>query len=295
MNILLTGANGFLGQYLTAQLLSKNHTVIATGKGGSRLPFSGNPNFLYTAMDFTNPEQVNTVIDNAEPDIIIHAGAMTKPDDCELYPEQAYAINVEGTRLLLTRAVKRAAFFIYISTDFIFDGNQGMYREEDVPGPVNFYGKTKLQGEGLVKQYPFDWAIVRTVLVYGKPLAGRSNILTIVKEKLEKGEEYKVVSDQVRTPTYVEDLAAGIVKIIEQKATGIYHISGAEIMTPFDMACKTAAFLGLDQSLLINVTAETFSQPAQRPLKTGFIIDKAKNELGYSPLSFEEGLRKTFS
>lgn len=295
MKILLTGANGFLGQYLCARLLSETHQVIATGKGQNRLPFQFGPNFTYVTLDFTDKDQVNEILDYHEPDIIIHAGAMTQADECELEPEKAYKVNVEGTRYLLAKAVKRAVYFIYLSTDFIFSGDKGMYEEEDIPGPVNFYGKTKLQAEALVKNYPFDWAIVRTVLVYGKPLAGRNNILTVVKNKLESGEIYKVVSDQVRTPTYVEDLANGIVRIISKKASGIYHISGEEQLTPYDMAVKTADFLGLDRTLLVNVNASTFSQPAQRPLLTGFTIEKAKSELGYQPLSFNEGLRKTFS
>jgi len=125
-------------------------------------------------------------------------------------------------------------------------------------------------------------------------MAGRSNILTIVKEKLEKGEAYSVVDDQVRTPTYVEDLAAGIIAIMEKRACGIYHLSGINILTPYEMACKTADFLGLDKSLIKRVTAESFSQPAKRPARTGFIIDKARRELAYSPVSFLEGLKRTF-
>ena len=116
-----------------------------------------------------------------------------------------------------------------------------------------------------------------------------------MKEKLEKGVEYSVVDDQVRTPTYVEDLAKGIVSIIEKKATGIFHLSGKDVMTPYQMAIKTAGHLGFNSSLIKRVTASSFTQPAKRPAKTGFIIDKARKELGYEPLSFEEGLKKTFS
>ena len=112
---------------------------------------------------------------------------------------------------------------------------------------------------------------------------------------MEKGEEYSVFDDQVRTPTYVEDLAKGIVSIIEKKATGVFHLSGKNILTPYQMAIKTAEHLRLDSSVIKKVTAASFSQPAKRPLKTGFIIDKARNELGYEPISFEEGLRKTLS
>ncbi|MEQ1677276.1 MAG: SDR family oxidoreductase [Chitinophagaceae bacterium] len=295
MKILVTGVNGFLGHYLTAQLLAKKYTVIATGLGACRLPFEGQENFFYETMDFTDDARVQAVFHKHKPDVVVHAGALCKPDDCELQQELAYKINADGTVILLEQASKCNSSFIYVSTDFIFDGEKGMYAEDDIPNPVNYYGTTKWEAEKAVQQFAGNWAIARTVLVYGKPLAGRSNILTVVKEKLEKGEEYKVVSDQVRTPTYVEDLAAGIVLMVEKKVTGIFHLSGADILTPFDMACKTADHLDLNRSLLINVTAATFSQPAQRPLKTGFIIDKAKKELGFSPIPFEEGLIKTFS
>ena len=132
------------------------------------------------------------------------------------------------------------------------------------------------------------------MLVYGRPASGKQNILTIVRNKLEKGETYNVVNDQVRTPTYVEDLARGITAIIEKKSKGVFHLSGQDILTPYEMACITADFLKLDKSLIKKVTAADFSQPARRPLKTGFIIDKAKRELDYHPLSFSEGLKKMF-
>lgn len=295
VKILITGANGFLGHYLVLQLLLKKYTVIATGKGDCRLPFKGSDNFSYQSIDFTDPFAVHDVFEKYQPAVVVHAGAMSKPDDCEKEQWQAYLTNVEGTVTLLTNAEEYRSFFVFVSTDFVFDGEQGMYSETDNPSPVNFYGKTKLEAEEIVKEYEFDWAIARTVLVYGKPLAGRSNILSIVKEKLEKGEKYSVVNDQVRTPTYVEDLAAGIIAIIEKRATGIYHLSGADILTPYEMAIQTADYLGLDKSLLQKVTAADFTQPAKRPPKTGFNIEKAKKQLGYQPLSFEEGLVKTFS
>ncbi len=112
---------------------------------------------------------------------------------------------------------------------------------------------------------------------------------------MEKGEQCNVVGDQIRTPTYVEDLAAAIVSVIEKKATGIFHIGGADILTPYDMACAVADFFSLDKTLLKKVTEKKFSQAAKRPLKTGLIIEKGRNELGYQPISFKEGLRRTFS
>lgn len=294
MTILVTGANGFVGYYLTEQLLQKGHTVLATGKGECRLPFASSPGFHYRPMDFTDPFAVHDVFEQFRPEAVVHAGAMGKPDECELEQWQAYLVNVEGTVTLLTNAAELQSFFVFVSTDFVFDGEKGMYTEEEPPAPISFYGKTKWEAEQAVQEYEHPWAIVRTVLVYGKPASGRSNILTVVKEKLEKGEPYNVVDDQVRTPTYVEDLAAGIAAILERKATGIYHLSGEEVLTPYAMACRAAAYLGLDASLIRRVTAADFSQPARRPPKTGFIIEKAKRELGFVPLSFTEGLKKTF-
>ncbi len=294
MKILITGANGFLGYHLTQRLLFLNHKVIATGKGNCRLPFTQYDNFIYAAMDFTDPFAVHDVFEKFQPEVVVHAGAMSKPDECEQQQWQAYIVNVEGTLTTLMNAAEQKSFFIFVSSDFIFDGEKGMYKEDDEPLAVNYYGKTKLEAEEIVKEYEYDWAIARTVLVYGKPISGRSNILSIVKEKLEKGEIYNVVDDQSRTPTYVEDLAEGIVQIIDKKAKGIYHLSGKDVLTPYQMACKAADFLGLDKSLINRVTADSFSEIAKRPPKTGFVIDKARAELRYEPLSFNEGLRKTF-
>jgi dTDP-4-dehydrorhamnose reductase len=294
MKILITGANGFLGYYLVEQLLNKNCQIIATGKGSCRLPFFSNTNFQYEEMDFTDPFNVHDVFEKTKPEVVIHTGAMSKPDECEMNQMKAYLVNVEGTVQLLINAEELKCFFIFLSTDFVFDGEIGMYKEDDAPRPVNYYGRTKLEAEEAVKEYEFGWAIVRTVLVYGQNHSGHNNILKIVKEKLERGEEYNVVDDQLRTPTYVEDLAKGIVSIIEKKATGFFHLSGKDILTPYQMALKTAEYLKLDSSVLNKVTAASFSQPARRPLKTGFIIDKARKELGYEPISFEEGLKRTF-
>jgi dTDP-4-dehydrorhamnose reductase len=294
MKLLITGANGFLGYYLVKQLLQEGNEVIATGKGSCRLSFSGGAGFTYYEMDFTDKLAVEGVLAEVAPQAIIHAGAMSKPDECELNRDEAYNVNVTSTISLLKAASAYRSYFLFVSTDFVFDGQSGMYKEGDLLSPVNFYGKTKADAEELVKNYEYDWSIVRTVLVYGKPVSGRSNILTIVKEKLEKQEEYHVVDDQVRTPTYVEDLAGGIVSMIEKKAKGVYHLSGKDILTPYQMAIKAAQYLGLDASLIKRVTAADFSQPAKRPPRTGFIIDKAVADLGFSPVSFEEGLRKTF-
>jgi dTDP-4-dehydrorhamnose reductase len=293
MKIVVTGANGFIGFYIVQSLLDKNYTVIATGKGACRLPFTG-AGFLYEEMDFTDPYSIDAVFEKHKPDKVVHAGAMGKPDDCELNQAQAYMVNMEGTVHLLINAAEYKSHFIFISTDFVFNGQKGMYNESDERSAVNYYGRTKIEAEDAVMEYEHDWCIVRTVLVYGKPQSGRENILTIVKTKLEHGESYNVFDDQVRTPTYVEDIAAAITTVIQNHSTGIYHISGEDILTPYRMAILTAEYFDLDKTLIKRITASEMHQSALRPLKTGFNISKARNELGFTPTSFKEGLKKTF-
>ena len=292
MKILITGTNGFLGHYIIEKLISLNHSVIATSKGANRLAFT-HPNFIYEEMDFTNEETVNTIFKKHQPEYVVHAGAVSKPDDCEKNKPLADKINIDGTAIVLNASKKYAADFLFMSTDFVFDGERGMYTETDTANPVNYYGETKVKAEELVRQYEHAWCIVRTVLVYGKPFNKRNNILTVIREKLEKAEPYDVFNDQVRTPTYAGDLVTAMAAMIEKKVNGIYNICGEEIYTPYEMAIATAEFLQLDKSLIKKITAKDFVQAAKRPLITGLTIDKAKKDLDYKPVSFKEGLTRT--
>jgi dTDP-4-dehydrorhamnose reductase len=160
------------------------------------------------------------------------------------------------------------------------------------PNPVNFYGESKLAAEKIIQSSSISWSILRTVLVYGITNdLSRSNIVLWVKKSLEEKKTISVVNDQWRTPTLAEDLAMGCYLAAEKKAQGIFNISGKDFMTPFDIAMKTASFFKLDSSLLKATDSTQFKQPARRPLKTGFVIDKAKKELNYKPHSFEQGLQ----
>lgn len=294
--ILVTGANGLLGQHLINTLLKKAYTVIGIGKNACRLPFASNAHFIYYDCDITDEIAVYNVFEKEQPAVVVHAAAMTQVDDCELQQENAEAVNVKGTATVLLNAEAHSSHFIYISTDFVFDGAKGNYEEEDHLNPISWYGFTKVQAESITELSEIPWAIVRTCLVYGNALNGtRNNIITWVKQNLENNQTIKVVTDQVRTPTYVEDLAEGIVLVIEKEATGIYHISGKDVLTPYQMALATAAHFKLDKKLLQPVDASTFTQPGKRPPKTGFNITKAVTQLGYQPVSFEEGIAKMFA
>ncbi|MEQ8811759.1 MAG: sugar nucleotide-binding protein, partial [Imperialibacter sp.] len=178
-----------------------------------------------------------------------------------------------------------------LSTDFIFDGEDGPYDEEAKANPVSYYGDSKLAAEKAVMAGKIDWAMARTVLVYGIAFdMSRSNIILWVKKSLEEGKTINVVNDQWRTPTLAEDLAMGCYLIAKKKAKGVFNISGKDFMNPYQMAIATADYFGLDKSLINETDGSKFSQPAKRPPKTGFVLDKAKKVLGYNPHSFEEGI-----
>lgn len=289
MKILVTGANGLLGYKLIQQLgKTLGVTTIATArKQIADLP----PAVQFLELDITNHNQTMEILSSEKPDVVINTAAMTQVDQCETEREQCWTANVIGVENVVEACEKNNIHLVHVSTDFIFDGSHGPLDETAKPKPVNFYGESKLAGEQIVQKSKLNWAILRTVLVFGvTPDLSRSNIVLWVKKSLEDGKVINVVNDQWRTPTLAEDLAMGCYLAASQKATGIYHISGEEMMTPYDIAQETADFFKLDKSLIKAADSSTFKQPAARPPKTGFIIAKAKKELGYHPHSFREGL-----
>lgn len=291
MKILITGANGLLGQKLIALLAHEEEIeVVATSKG-ENVNYYDLPEYHFCPLDITDKEEVIRVIEDENPDVIIHTAAMTNVDECEQQKEKCWNVNVVAVEWLLEAAKKQSAFFIHLSTDFVFSGSNGPLREEDKLDPVNYYGKSKVEAELLVQQSGVDYAIVRTALVYGiAPTMSRSNIVLWVKESLENGKNIKVVDDQFRTPTLAEDLAQACWLIAKKRAQGIFHISDEEIYTPYEMALLVADHFKLDKNLISKTDSSQFTQPARRPPKTGFIIEKAKQELGYQPHTFQEGL-----
>ena len=293
MKILITGANGLLGQHLVKLLLdTTTHEIIATSKSEPRGIIQSS-RIHYYSLDITDGMEVNLLIDKIGPDVVVHCAALTQVDECEQNPIKAWEVNVTATRFIVDAAKKINAFFVFISTDFVFDGMSGPYKESDILNPVSYYGSTKVAAEKAVAESGLQYSIIRTCLIYGNILFGnRSNIITWVKDNLENGQQIKVVSDQMRTPTYVEDLAKGVLLVVEKRATGLFHISGKDFLSPYEMAMSTAAYLNLDATLIQKVNADVFVQAAKRPVVTGFLIEKAKMQLGFEPLSFTEGIKK---
>ncbi|WP_226390100.1 SDR family oxidoreductase [Penaeicola halotolerans] len=288
--VLVTGANGLLGQKLLVQLSNDPSIELhATGRGVRRLKDQGA--YTYHVADLSLAADVDRMIDQIQPDSIIHGAAMTNVDQCETDREGCYAANVTAVKNLLEAAAKYQSYFLLVSTDFIFDGFDGPYDESAEANPLSYYGESKLLAEQLVQAYTGSWGIARTVLVYGiAEDLSRSNIVLWVKKSLEEGKPIQVVDDQWRTPTLAEDLATGCLLMEETLATGIYNISGKELMTPYEIALQIADFFKLDIKLIQRVDGSIFTQTAKRPAKTGFIIKKAQEKLGFQPHTFVEGV-----
>lgn len=296
--ILITGSNGLLGQKLVYKLRNLNNIkCIATAKGENRL--IAKDGYDYATLDITNRKNVEEILSTYLPDVVINTAAMTNVDACETDKENCWAMNVNAVEFQVSVLENLKKIhpnynpqFIHLSTDFIFDGKHGPLDEQAIPNPLSYYAESKLAAEVIVQKSNLHWAIARTVLVYGiVDNMSRSNIVLWVKQNLEQGKVINVVDDQFRTPTLAEDLADGCILIAEKKAQGIYNISGKDFYSILELAQVVADYYKLDKSLIKPSKSTDIKQPAKRPPITGFIIDKAKNELGYNPHSFIEGIQ----
>jgi dTDP-4-dehydrorhamnose reductase len=289
--ILTTGSNGLLGQKLTEKILAEGRVkLVATSRGINR--YSVKAGYEYAEMDILNLQQVREVIDKYQPDAIIHTAALTNVDTAEADKELCYQLNVVAVQNLLSLCEEKNIQLIHLSTDFVFDGENGPYNEEDAVNPVSYYGESKVLAEEIIRKSTADWVVIRTILVYGITNdMSRSNILLWAKGALAKGLPINVVNDQWRMPTLAEDLAEACLLAVEKNAKGIYHVSGKDYMSIADLVRKVADYWALDQSIISEVSSVGLNQTARRPMRTGFVLDKAINDLDYRPHSFEEGLK----
>lgn len=289
--VLITGSNGLLGQKLVAQLQKDpNYKLIATSKGVNRI--SSISGFIYEELDITNSAEVANIFKKYRPDVLINTAAMTNVDACEDDKEGCWKMNVNAVEYLLAACEKHNTHLIHLSTDFVFDGEDGPYSEGDIPKPLSYYGESKFASEKVLQNSEYKkWAIARTIIVYGLvEQMSRSNIVLWAKGALEKGDPINVVDDQFRSPTLAVDLAKGCILIADKQAKGIYHLSGKDMMSILELVYRVADFYELNKSSISAIKSITLNQTAKRPPKTGFILDKAIRELGYDPATFEEGL-----
>ena len=290
--ILITGSNGLLGQKLIHLILDySKHSLLATSKGSNRV--QSREDFSFTSMDITDQANVIDVVTNFRPDVIINTAAMTNVDACESNKEACVSMNINGVENLVNACLAHNIHLIHLSTDFVFDGDAGPYKEDDNPNPLSFYGQSKYDAEQIIINSGLkNWSIARTIIIYGLvENMSRSNIILWAKSALEKGTVINIVDDQFRSPTYANDLAKGCLLIAEKEKNGIFHLSGKDSMSILELVERVADFYGLEKSNINPIKTSSLNQVAKRPPVTGFILDKANTELGYFPLSFNEGLK----
>lgn len=288
MKLLITGSNGLLGQKIVHRCLNHHIDFVATSKGSNRNIHC--PDSLYFPFDISVQQEVDELIEKIRPDAIIHTAAITNVDYCEDHPEECELVNVKATRFLFEAARKINAHFQLLSTDFVFDGEDGPYSETDPVNPLSVYARSKADGEKILVESDYkNWSIARTIIVYGTGIGlSRSNLILWALDALPKGQAMNIVNDQFRAPTWADDLAYGCVAIVKRNETGIFHLSGPETLSISEIVRRIARKIGADEQLVNEISSETLNQAAKRPPRTGFVLDKAKQLLDYQPLELEK-------
>jgi len=287
LNLLVTGASGLLGSKIVEIAVTRGCEVYSAYN--EHHPLLGKP----VKLDITDQVSVRRVINELKPEVIIHAAAMTNVDKCELEKDLALKINYEGTANIARATKSVGAFLIYISTDYVFKGDKGFYKECDVTDPINFYGYSKLKGEEAVKEILDEYCIARTSVLYGsKPARGKVNFVLWLIDKLRKGESVKIVSDQFISPTFNTNLAEMLLEVADRKLTGIYHLAGASRVSRLDLAFELAEVFNLNKSLVHPAKMGDMNWVAKRPRDSSLDVSKAIKALKNKPLMLREALTK---
>lgn len=286
--ILLTGANGLLGQKTTEVFARETeHELILTDLA----PKAEEPRkFTYYELDITNKEAVKEFVKMHKPEIIINVAAFTNVDGCETERELSWRVNVDAVKHLIIASRINSSKIIHISTDYIFDGVHGGYDENSTPNPLSFYGKAKLASENALIASGVEFTIIRTMIIYGYGRNVKRNFALWLVDKLGNNEPVTIVDDQYGMPTMVDDLGLALNRIVEREKTGIYNVCGSEYISRYDFALKLADIFNFDRGLVIPVKTSELNQAAARPMNSSFILLKAETELGLKPLNVRDGL-----
>lgn len=282
MKFLVTGAAGLVGSQVVRDL-AHSHTVFSCYH--NMLPDGGIP----TRMDLLNKDSMEGMVSKMSPDVIIHLVAITNVDLCESQKELATNTNTNATRDLASIAAKCGAFFVYVSTDYVFDGINGMKKEDDATNPVNHYGKTKLDGEKALASLDLKWCIARTSTPFGIHKSKKSFPVWVM-ESLRGKKEITVLSDQTTSPTYVPSLSKMLIEISTRKLSGTIHVAGATPISRYDLAILVAERLGLDKNLIKQTTTDKMSWTAMRPKNSSLDISYASRILNEKPQSILQSL-----
>ncbi|TAK57904.1 MAG: dTDP-4-dehydrorhamnose reductase [Bacteroidetes bacterium] len=289
MKVLLTGCNGLVGQKLAELFIQCNTFELIMTSRNEQSPFE-DEKLMYRQLDITNKKMVRTVLDEIEPEVIINAAAIADVDACERDRASAWQTNAAGVENLAHSAKIVGASIVQISTDYIFDGKSGPYEEEDRANPINYYGKTKLAAENILRTSGISYTILRTSFLYGAGFETKSNFPLRVIEALDAGEQVKAPDDQFSNPTLANDVAYGALRILETKKSGIYNIAGPTWLNRYEFAQLIATEFGYDKKKIVPVKMSSHKLLAPRPLKSGFVTLKATVDLGLTTTSIEQGL-----
>jgi len=289
--VLITGSNGLLGQKLVNLLSDKNNfEVVGISRGENRNNTA--KNYTYYSIDITNADEFTQLINKIKPHYVINCAAMTNVDACEKEKENCDLINVEAVKTMINFVKEHNSHLIHLSTDFIFDGEDGPYKEDDKPNPISYYGLSKLKSEELIISSGIKHTILRTILVYGVvDNMSRNNIVLWVKNAIENGQEITIVDDQYRMPTFVDDLAEACLLSIQQNAQGVFNISSNELLSIYEMAVEIADAFNLDSSFIKRISTSQLNQVAKRPPRTGFDLEKSQKILNFPVASFKNRLQ----
>ena len=287
LKLLITGASGLYGSKLAQLALAKGYEVYSSDI--QSLSVYGN----FVKLDISGKEKVEEAFRSIKPDVVVHAATLTDVDKCELNKELAWKVNVEGTKNIVEAAKAAGSFLIYISTDYVFSGEKGRYKETDKPDPINYYGLTKLKAEEIVQKTQAEYFIARPSVIYGStPAAGKVNFALWLIETLLKRERVKIVTDQWNTPTLNTNLAEMTLEVIERRLTGTFHLCGATRVSRFEFAELIAEAFGLDKTLIDSALSSQFNWPAKRPVDSSLDTSKAQETLRIKPLEIGEALKR---
>jgi len=288
--VLVTGCNGLLGQKLVHEL----HTrfKLAGCDLHESPPFIDNETFDYYQTDISKRKDLDELVQSIKPDWIVNTAAYTDVDRAEIERERCWRANVIAVENLIYSAKKNKAQLIQISTDYVFDGRAGPYREEDRPNALGFYAKSKLAAENAIIGSGLRYAIIRTMILYGVGVNVRPNFVTWLVDALRNRQPVTIVDDQIGNPTLADDLARAIARVIQKNVHGVFHICGSEIIDRYHFALEVADIFDLDKSLIVPAKTSDLQQKAPRPLKSGFILDKAETELGIEMMDVKSALEE---
>lgn len=285
--VLITGANGLVARHL-ADLTWPNSTPFLTSRTKVL-----DAEFAQQSFDWNSLDEIDRFLNHVHPEVIIHTAGVTSVDYAERYPKETQTVNVAAVEAIARWCKTTGCRLVHFSTDFVFDGEQGMYSEEDRPNPISHYGRTKLESESAVLDQLENAAIIRTVLVYGyNAHLSRLNFPLWVKRELEQERTLKITADQYRTPTHAVDLARAAQQLAFSDHRGLFHIAGSEYMNVYELALQVARVFELDETLLTPVQTKSMGQTGQRPMKTGFDISRARDLLNFDPVSVNVGLKQ---